>query len=108
MASESSQFWIKKPTVSLTKVSGLNTLISGYKIELSPKYKTQEEYDKGNYKNYFTGLDTQPTDEYDDNGYYVTLIASEKENIELNTPIFIINIKLERLYQKSLGMKKFI
>ncbi|MEZ4694231.1 MAG: hypothetical protein R2837_09645 [Aliarcobacter sp.] len=35
------QFWIKKPTVSLTKVSGLSTLISGYKIELAPSFKTQ-------------------------------------------------------------------
>ena len=31
VASESSQFWIKKPTVSLTKVSGLSTIISGHK-----------------------------------------------------------------------------
>lgn len=106
VASESSQFWIKKPTVSLTKVSGLNTLISGYKIELSPKYKTQEEYDKGNYKNYFTGLDTQPTDEYDDNGYYVTLIASEKENIELNTPIFYNKYQIGEVISKEFRDEK--
>jgi len=44
VANESSQFWIKKPTISLTKISGLSTLISGYKIEISPKFKTHKEF----------------------------------------------------------------
>jgi paraquat-inducible protein B len=72
VASEGSSFWIKKPTVSLTKVSGLNTLISGYKIELSPTFKSHEEFDKSNSKYFFNGLDTQPNDEFENDGYYVS------------------------------------
>ena len=56
VANEASEFWIKKPTISLTKISGLNTLISGYKIELSPKLKTHEEYANSKEKLYFNGL----------------------------------------------------
>ncbi|MGE4462013.1 MAG: MlaD family protein [Arcobacter sp.] len=106
VASEGSDFWIKKPTVSLTKVSGLNTLISGYKIELSPKFKTQEEYAKGAYKSYFEGLDSQPNDEFDDNGYYISLIANDKSNIEVGTPIFYNKFQIGEITAKEFVFEK--
>ena len=106
VASESSQFWIKKPTVSLTKISGLNTLISGYKIELSPLFKTQEEYEKGIYKTYFEGLDTQPNDEFEDNGYYISLIANDKDNVEIGTPIFYNKYQIGEVVSKEFKYEK--
>lgn len=106
VASESSQFWIKKPTVSLTKISGLNTLISGYKIELSPLFKTQEEYEKGNHKTFFEGLDTQPNDEFGDNGYYVSLIANDKDNVEVGTPIFYNKYQIGEIISKEFKYEK--
>lgn len=106
VASESSQFWIKKPTVSLTKVSGLNTLISGYKIELSPKFKTQDEYNQGKTKDYFEGLDTQPNDEFDDNGYYISLIANDKDNVEVGTPIFYNKFQIGEITAKEFIYEK--
>lgn len=106
VASESSQFWIKKPTISLTKISGLNTLISGYKIELSPKFKTQEEYNTGKYKNYFSGLDTQPNDEFENDGYYVSLIANDKDNVEIGTPIFYNNFQIGEVIAKEFVFEK--
>lgn len=106
VASESSEFWIKKPTISLTKVSGLNTLISGYKIELSPKFKTQEEYEKGVLKNHFIGLDTQPNDEYDDDGYYISLIANDKDNVEVGTPIFYNRFQIGEIIAKEFVYEK--
>ena len=101
VANESSQFCIKKPTVSLTKVSGLSTLISGYKIELSPKFKTQEEYSRGEYKTYFEGLDTQPDDEFDTEGYYISLMANDKENVEVGTPIFYNKYQIGEIVSNS-------
>lgn len=106
VASESSQFWIKKPTVSLTKVSGLNTLISGYKIELSPKFKTQDEYNQGKTKDYFQGLDSQPNDEFDDNGYYISLIANDKDNVEVGTPIFYNKFQIGEITAKEFIYEK--
>jgi paraquat-inducible protein B len=106
VASESSQFWIKKPTVSLTKVSGLNTLISGYKIELSPIFKTQEEYEKGKPKDYFDGLDTQPNDEFEKDGYYVSLVANDRDNVEIGTPIFYNNFQIGEIIAKEFVYEK--
>ena len=94
VANESSQFWIRKPTISLTKISGLSTLISGHKIELSPKFKKEEDYNSTNEQLFFEGLDTQPNDEYEDNGYYISLIANDKDNVEIGTPIFYNKFQL--------------
>jgi paraquat-inducible protein B len=106
VASEGSQFWIKKPTVSLTKISGLNTLISGYKIELSPVFKTQKEFENGKEKYYFEGLDTQPNDEFENDGYYVSLIASDKDNVEVGTPIFYNNFQIGEIIAKEFIFEK--
>lgn len=106
VANEGSEFWIKKPTVSLTKVSGLNTLISGYKIELSPKFKTHEEYEESKEKFYFNGLDTQPNDEFDDDGYYISLIANDKDNVEVGTPIFYNKFQIGEIIAKEFIFEK--
>ena len=88
VASESSRFYIKRPTISLTKVSGLSTLISGFKIEISPKFRTKEEFEGGKEKYIFEGLDSRPDDELSAEGYYITLLANDKESLEVGTPIF--------------------
>ena len=106
VASVGSSFWIKKPTVSLTKVSGLNTLISGYKIELSPTFKNHEEFDKAESKYFFDGLDTQPNDEIDNNGYYISLIANDKDNVEVGTPIFYNNFQIGEITAKEFVFEK--
>lgn len=107
VANESSSFWIKKPTVSLTKVSGLNTLITGYKIELSPRFRLLEEYAKSIYKDYFIGLDSQPNDEFELNGYYVNLISSsDKDNIEIGTPIFYNKFQIGEIVAKEFRDEK--
>ena len=84
VANEGSKFWIKKPTVSLTKISGLSTLISGYKIELSPNFKIENAKPQW----YFTGLDSAPDDEFEENGYYISLLLNDKDNVDVGTPIF--------------------
>jgi len=106
VANEGSSFWIKKPTVSLTKISGLNTLISGYKIELSPTFKMQENYEEGKEKYFFHGLDTQPNDEFDDDGYYVSLIANDKDNVEVGTPIFYNKFQIGEIIAKEFIFEK--
>jgi paraquat-inducible protein B len=108
VASESSRFWIKKPTVSLTKISGLNTLISGYKIELSPKFRTQEEYNNGKEQLNFIGLDSKPDDELSAQGYYITLSASDKDNVEVGTPIFYNKFQIGEVVSKDFKYEKVL
>ncbi len=106
VASESSRFWIKKPTVSLTKISGLNTLISGYKIELSPKFRTQQEYNNGKEQLSFIGLDSQPDDELSAQGYYITLTSNDKDNVEVGTPIFYNKFQIGEVVSKDFKFEK--
>ena len=101
VANENSQFWIKKPTVSLTKISGLSTLISGYKIELSSNFKNQVDLKNIKYKWYFNGLDSQPDEEFEENGYYVTLLANDKDNIDVGTPIFYNKYQIGEIVSKE-------
>jgi len=106
VASEGSRFYIKKPTISLTKISGLSTLISGYKIEISPKFKTQEEFNKGIEQYSFVGLDSQPDDELADNGYYISIISNNKDNVEVGTPIFYNKFQIGEVVSKELKDEK--
>ena len=101
VANENSEFWIKKPTVSLTKISGLSTLVSGYKIELAPKFKKKEEFSESQYKWYFTGLEFQPDDDFDEEGYYITLLANDKDNVDVGTPIFYNKYQIGELVAKD-------
>lgn len=101
VANENSKFWIKKPTVSLTKISGLSTLISGYKIELSTSFKKQDDLKNIKHQWYFDGLDSQPDEEFEENGYYVTLLANDKDNIDVGTPIFYNKYQIGEVVSKE-------
>ena len=101
VASAGSRFWIRRPTISLTKVSGLSTLVDGFKIEISPKFKTQKEFENAEIKYDFIGLDSKPDDELVSNGYYVSLIANEKDSVEIGTPIFYNNYQIGEIVSKD-------
>jgi|TARA_R110002033_G_scaffold20278_4_gene51246 paraquat-inducible protein B len=101
VATEGTSFWIKKPTISLTKVSGLGTLLSGNKIELYPKYKTLKEYDNANPQYEFTGLDTKPSLLEDTDGYYVNILSRGEDLIEVETPIFYNRFQIGEISSKE-------
>ncbi|MBU3013855.1 MCE family protein [Poseidonibacter lekithochrous] len=106
VASEGSKFWIKKPTVSLTKVSGLSTLVDGYKIEISPKFMRETDSEEIKEKYDFIGLDSRPDDELISNGYYVSLIAKDKDSVEIGTPIFYNKYQIGEIVSKDFKFEK--
>jgi paraquat-inducible protein B len=106
VASQGSQFWIKKPTISLTKVSGLSTLVDGYKIEISPRFIREKESEEIKEKYDFIGLDSRPDDELISNGYYVSLIANDKDSIEVGTPIFYNKYQIGEIASKDFKFEK--
>lgn len=106
IATDSSRFWIRKPTVSLTKISGLSTLISGYKIELAPKFKSHEEYENAKEQYEFQGLESKPDDELLDSGYHISLLANDDENVEIGTPIFYNKFQVGEVISKELKYEK--
>ncbi|WP_072682598.1 MlaD family protein [Arcobacter sp. LA11] len=101
VASEGASFWIKKPTVSLTKISGLGTILSGNKIEISPKYRNIKELEKVNPKYDFIGLDSKPDFDLDEKGYYVSILSSRADLVETETPIFFNKFQIGEIVSKE-------
>lgn len=106
VAVEGSKFWIQKPEVSLTKISGLNTLISGYKIELAQKNRTENEYENVKEQLIFKGLDSKPQDKLSKYGYYISLISNDKENLDVGTPVFYNKFQIGEVVSKNFKFEK--
>ena len=81
VANEGSKFWIKNQLYLWQKFQDLVHLISGYKIELSPNFKIENAKPQW----YFTGLDSAPDDEFEENGYYISLLMNDKDNVDVGT-----------------------
>jgi len=93
---EHAKFWIVKPEVGLSGISGLDTLISGTYINAYSKAGGE------NFKENFIGL-TQP---YRDSmeGEYFHLVSSTGENTSVGTPIYYKNIKVGQVEYLYLGL----
>ncbi len=93
---EHARFWIVKPEVGLTGVSGLDTLLSGTYINVYSKAGGKKSKEK------FIGL-TQP---YRDSmeGEYFHLSSSNGENVSVGTPIYYKNIKVGQVEYLNLGL----
>ncbi len=101
VASEGASFWIRKPTISLTKVSGLGTILSGNKIEISPTIKSIEEFKNVKPKYEFIGLDSKPTSILDEKGYYVSILSTRADLVEVETPIFYNKFQIGEIVSKE-------
>ncbi len=82
---EHTRFWIVKPEVSLTGVSGLETLVSGTYIKM---YATKD----GKPKRKFYGLNNAFRNVGE--GEYFSLTAPEAYNVVKGTPVYFKNIKV--------------
>lgn len=93
---EHARFWIVKPEVGLSGVSGLDTLISGTYINVYSKAGGKK------FKERFIGL-TQP---YRDSveGEYFHLASSNGENVAVGTPVYYKNIKVGQVEYLNLGL----
>lgn len=82
---EKAKFWIVKPEVGISGISGLDTLISGTYINI-------ESSTGGEFKDKYIGL-IQP---YRDSrgGGYVHLQSPSGDNVSVGTPIYYKNIKV--------------
>ena len=79
--SESSRFWVVSPRISLSGVSGLNTLLSGVYIEMDPGAS-------GRYQDSFEGLSEPPAFRSYDEGTSYKLISESLGSIDIGSPIY--------------------
>jgi len=93
---EHARFWIVKPEVGITGVSGLDTLISGTYINIYSKADGKQ------FRKKFIGL-TQP---YRDSieGEYFHLSSSNGENVSVGTPVYYKNIKVGQVEYLNLSL----
>lgn len=83
------RFWLVKPSVSLAGVTGLETLVSGNYIAVSPG--------KGEPTLKFKALDEAPPLSNDTPGLHLTLKADRLGSIDKDSPIFYRQLKVGRV-----------
>lgn len=88
LANEQTQFWVVKPTIGVTGVSGLATLLSGSYIEADSKAENVSKPSK--FK--FVGLERPPPIASDRPGSRFKLRAATLGSIEPGTPIYFLQI----------------
>src|SRR6266567_5746816 len=77
---EDAKFWVVQPTVSLSGVSGLSTLLSGNYIGFGPGKATQSQ-------DSFTGLDVAPVIT-EERGSQFALNAKDLGSLEIGSPVY--------------------
>ncbi len=85
----------------MTKISGLGTILSGNKIEIALKSKTIEELGNAKEKYEFIGLDTKPAFQLDEKGYYVSILSTRADLVEVETPIFYNKFQVGEIVSKE-------
>lgn len=75
-----SQFWVVRPRIGASGISGLNTLLSGAYIELSPGTSEQPRHD-------FIGLNNIPPTPANAPGVHLSLISQEGSSLNTGEPI---------------------
>ncbi|KGJ96032.1 PqiB family protein [Thalassotalea sp. ND16A] len=89
--SENTLFWLVKPEISLSGVSGLDTVLTGNYFEMLPETGSQ-------YVQEFEALTQPPPIAEDSPGLHVTLHAKELGSITHGSSVFYKQIKVGEVY----------
>jgi len=84
LAREGSMFWVVKPEIDLSGVSGLETLLTGRYIQVRPG--------SGKRKTAFVGLDEPPLRDPKSPGLHVSLTADRLGSLGAGSPVYYRNI----------------
>jgi len=91
-----SNFWVVRPRVSTTDISGLGTLITGAYIELDPGPADSDEI------NHFKGLETPLPTNRDIPGRRLVLTAEEAGSLTAGSPIYYRGFEVGRIENRKL------
>jgi paraquat-inducible protein B len=84
------RFWVVKPRLDSSGVSGLGTLFSG-------AYIAADAGESEDYINEFIGLETQPIVTRDDSGKQFILHAKDIGSLDIGSPVYYRRIKVGRV-----------
>lgn len=85
-----SQFWVVRPRVGASGISGLSTLLSGAYIELSPGSSDRPQRD-------FIGLNDIPPTPANTPGVHLTLISDENASLNSGEPVLYRGFQVGRV-----------
>ena len=107
LANDNTQFWVVKPTIGVTGISGLATLLSGSYIVADTKEQNQNVSKPSKFK--FVGLENPPPIASDRPGSMYRLRAPTLGSIEAGTPIYFLQIPVGVVTDYKLDEKgKFV
>ena len=85
-----SQFWVVRPRIGASGISGLSTLLSGAYIELSPGSGKPG-------KSHFTGLNEPPLTPANTPGLHVTLVSTDQSSLTSGEPVLYRGFQVGRV-----------
>ena len=91
------QFWVVKPRLSATKLSGVGTLITGAYVELDPGDS------RAKFKTRFEGLETPPATSRSVPGRRLTLTAEEAGSLAVGSTVFFRGFEVGRIEGRTLN-----
>ena len=90
---ESARYWVVRPRLGLSGVSGLGTLLSGAYISVDAPKDLQE----GERVTFFKGLETPPEVTTGQAGRRVTLITKDLGSLDIGSPVYFRRIPVGRI-----------
>jgi len=81
LISEFTRFWVVSPRISLGRVSGLDTLLSGVYIEMDPG-------ERGAVRSHFEGLREPPSVRSYQQGTQYILLAEDLGSLDIGSPVY--------------------
>lgn len=96
LLTENSAFWLVEPQLSLTEVSGLDTLITGNYIAFSPS-------SEGALQAQFTALKRAPGMMGGKDGLRLILQSDELPSLEIGSPVFYRKLKVGEVFNYGLS-----
>ena len=96
LLTENSAFWLVEPQLSLTEVSGLDTLITGNYIAFSPS-------SEGTFQTEFTALKRAPGMMGGKDGLRLVLKSDELPSLDIGSPVFYRKLKVGEVFNYGLS-----
>lgn len=99
MLSEDTKFWIVKPRIEHTGISGLDTLLSGSYIEMALG-------DSSNFSSEFTALDKPPVNQFSEDGINIKLYSAGSKRLSVGETVTFRGFDVGMIADASFDMGK--
>lgn len=99
------KFWKVEPKISLTEVSGLDTIISGIYISVMPAANTKAQLNALAFEDHFIALPLAPVNVFDP-GLSVIVTTVEKGDIAIGAPVLYNKQAIGKVEDKKLSSDK--